>query len=155
MFYTQKKLCLLTYVSIITILRSVGFTFFLGRFNFIEINSALWAPRSEKSEKYTYKHETHANLASVCVSVLEFYARTFRSLIFILSVHVHARLQAELARLFTHLHYGRFNIVHLSQIASKRYKRQNERLLCMDDFQSQYVTPHVVSSEAKSKGRKS
>lgn len=30
-------------------------------------------------------------------------------------------LQAELARLFTHLHYGRFNIVHLSQIASKRY----------------------------------
>lgn len=61
-------------------------------------------------------------------------------------------LQAELARLFTHLHYGRFNIVHLSQIASKRYTPNG--LLCMEGFQSQYV-PHVVWSEAKSKGRKS
>lgn len=56
------------------------------------------------------------------------------ALIFILSVHVHARLQAELARLFTHLHYGRFNIVHLSQIASKRYKRQKRTAIMHGRF---------------------
>lgn len=125
MLYTHWKLCLLTYVSIIP--HSALFS------SFIEITRILYSLHFQIKEKKKYKHihkgiwnlhKRHANLATcVRMCVPEFRARAparIHVFPFILNLMC-TLLQAELARLFTHLHYGRFNIVHLSQIASKRY----------------------------------